>query len=160
MENLLSAKEYDFISAKNKAFITAFDEAMDGLGYTSGGQIGNGYCWGRYMVIYTKQCVKSKKSYARVYIQDEGLVLRLYFSNIDKHREAIEHAPAFIREAFTGEFPTCDQCRPACTHRKCYTISGRDYEVCDGRAFWFFRPALEQLPEYLDIFTTFYPTKK
>lgn len=162
MRNLLSKDEYDFISEDNKAFIIAFDAEMEQLGYTSGNVIGPGHCWGRYMIIYTKASVKNKKSYARVYIRDEDIVLRLYLSNVDKHRDVIEQAPTYIQEAFTGTFPSCDHChdKTECVHQKRYTLNGIRYEICDGKAFWFIRPKLEHLSEYLKLFNAFYPTKR
>jgi len=162
VKELLSQQEFNFIKPHDKDFITSFDIEMNRLGYTCNGNIGNGYCWGRYMVIYTKAGIKSKKSYARVYIRDEDIVLRLYLSNIDKHGEEVGQAPEYIQEAFTGEYPSCDHChdKTECVHQKRYTINGNSYEICDGKAFWFFRPNLVHLPEYLKLFTMFYPQKK
>lgn len=162
MRGLLSQNEYDFISENNKDFIIAFDAEMERLGYTSGKTIGPGHCWGRYMIIYTKAGVKSKKSYARFYIREEDMVLRLYLSDVDKHRDVIEQAPVFIHDAFTGPFPSCDHChgKTECIHQKKYTLNGTKYEICDGKAFWFFQPELEHLSDYLKLFNAFYPAKK
>ncbi len=159
MKELLKRDEFSFIKKANKDFIIAFDAQMDVLGYTFDGSIVPGYCWGKYMIIYTKTGVKSRKSYARIYIRDEDIILRLYFSNVDKYREAIESAPDFIQEAFTGNFPLCNHCqgKTECIHQKRYTIHEKQYEVCDGRAFWFFKPELFQLTEYMKLFTAFYP---
>jgi len=162
VKNLLSQNEYDFISGENKAFIIAFDAEMEQLGYTSGKIIGLGHCWGRYMIIYTKASTKSKKSYVRIYIRDEDIVLRLYLSNVDKHSNIIEQAPAYIQEAFIGKFPSCDHChdKTECVHQKRYTLNGTRYEICDGKAFWFIQPKIEHLSDYLKLFNTFYPVKK
>lgn len=160
MRELLTQKEFDFIGDKDRAFILAFDSAMGELGYSCGGTIGNGYCWGRYMTIYTKVGVKSKKSYARVYIRDDDIVLRLYFSDVEKHADVIGQAPDYIKEAFTGPFASCDHCRPDCNHRKSYHIARKLYEVCDGKGFWFLEPDIERLPRYLELFTEFYPPRK
>ena len=43
-----------------------------------GGKIGSGYCWGKYMVIYRKSGVKSENVYARIYMRDADIVLRLF----------------------------------------------------------------------------------
>ena len=159
---LLEKAEFDYVNAADKAFIIAFDTEMKELGYTSGASIGPGYCWGKHMIIYTKAAVKSKKSYARIYIRDEDMVLRLYLSDIDKHRDDIEQAPAYIQEAFIGNFPSCDHCegKTQCIHQKRYTICSHPYEICDGKAFWFVAPKEEQLPAYLQLFSAFYPQKK
>lgn len=162
MRNTLSKQEYDFVKQADKDFIATLDYEMNKLGYTCDGNICNGFCWGKYMLIYTKAAVKSKKSYARIYIRDEDIVLRFYFSDIDKYSEKIGQAPAFIQEAFIGDFPSCDHChgKTDCTHQKRYTINDKRFEICDGKAFWFFSPQLANLPEYLSLFTLFYPQKK
>lgn len=162
MEPLLQDSKFDFVEVADKELIVAFDLAMGELGYTCGSAISDGYCWGKYMIIYTKSGVKSKKSYARIYIRDADVILRLYFSNVDKHRTAIEHAPHYVQEAFTGDFPACGHCggKTECIHQKRYTLHGKPCEVCDGKAFWFFRPTQARLPAYLDLFQTFYPPKK
>jgi len=89
VKNLLSQIEYDFINEENKAFIIAFDAKMEQLGYTSGKNIGPGHCWGRYMIIYTKASTKSKKSYARIYIREEDIVLRLYLGSAESFKNGI-----------------------------------------------------------------------
>ena len=89
----------------------------------------------------------------------------MYFSNVDKQRQAIEQAPGYIQQAFTGDYGTCGHCHNmkedgSCSHRKSYTIHGREYEVCDGFAFWFFSPGLAGIPEYIKLFLAFYPEKR
>jgi len=162
MKGLLAKKNFDFMKPEDKDFIISFDTEMNKLGYTSGGNIENGYCWGRNMIIYTEAGVKSKKSYARIYIRDGDIVLRLYFSNVDKYRDAIERTPDYIQDAFIGEYPSCDHCheKTDCVHQKRYTINGQQFEICNGKAFWFFQPDITRLPEYIKVFTTFYPQKK
>lgn len=54
MEEQLTLETYNFISKKDKEFIVAFDKAIREIGYESGCNIGNGYCWGRYMIIYKR----------------------------------------------------------------------------------------------------------
>ena len=101
MHDLLQEGRFDFIANHDKGFILAFNDAMTNLGYDFDGRIGSGFCWGKYMIIYTKSGVKSKKVFARIYIRDESIVLRLFFSAVDKHREYIEIAPAHIKEVVT-----------------------------------------------------------
>lgn len=165
MKSLLQNETYNFIKADDKDFIIAFDREMKRLGYTCNKSIGDGYCWGKKMLIYTKAGVKSKKSYARIYIRDNDLILRMYFSNVDKQAQYIEQAPQYIQEAFIGDYGTCKHCHNmkadgTCSHRKCYTLSERQYELCDGFAFWFFTPTIVQIPEYISLFLKFYPEKK
>ena len=117
------------------------------------------------MIIYTKADVKSKKSFARIYLREDDLILRMYFSNVDKHRQAIEQAPDYIHQAFTGDYGACKHCHNmkedgSCSHRKSYTIHGKQYEFCDGFAFWFFSPDLARIPEYIKLFLAFYPEKR
>lgn len=165
MKEILKDEAYSFVSSKDKEFIIAFDAEMNRLGYTSNKTIGDGYCWGRKMIIYTKDGVKSKKSYARIYLRENDLILRMYFSNVDKQRQAIEQAPDYIQSAFTGDYGACGHCQNmkvdgSCSHRKSYTINGKRYELCDGFAFWFFSPDLSRIPEYIKLFLFFYPERK
>lgn len=165
MKDLLKEEAYDFVSSKDKEFIIAFDAEMDRLGYTSSQTIGDGYCWGRKMIIYTKAGVKSKKSYARIYLREDDLILRMYFSNVDKQRPVIEQSPDYIQQAFTSDYGVCKHCHnmkedSSCSHRKSYTIHGKHYEFCDGFAFWFFTPDLARIPEYIKLFLAFYPDKR
>lgn len=165
MKNLLKDEAYRFVSSKDKEFITVFDAEMNRLGYTCSQTIGDGYCWGRNMIIYTKAGVKSKKSYARIYLRENDLILRMYFSNVDKQRQAIEQAPDYVQQAFTGDYGACGHCHNmkedgSCSHRKSYTIHSKRYELCDGFAFWFYSPDLLKIPEYIKLFLAFYPEKK
>lgn len=165
MKSLLKEETYNFISSEDKEFIAAFDAEMNRLGYTCNKTIGDGYCWGRKMIVYTKTGVKSRKSYARIYLRENDIILRMYFSNVDKQRQAIEQAPDYIQQAFTGDLGVCKHCQNkkadgSCSHRKSYTIYGKEYELCDGFAFWFFSPDVTRIPEYIKLFLAFYPEKK
>ena len=62
------------------------------------------------MIIYSKSGVKSKQVAARIYIKENGIVLRLFFNDIDKHREYIENAQDFIKNVFLGEHGNCRRC--------------------------------------------------
>lgn len=166
IEDMIQDKKYGFINKEGKDFIADFDSEMVRLGYTSNGNISNGFCWGKYMIIYTKSGVKSQKSYARIYIQENGSTcLRMYFSDVDKHREAVETAPEFIQKAFASEFGACKHCHNkkddgSCMHRKSYTIANAAYEKCDGFTFYFTNPNSSNIPEYVKLFTAFYPERK
>ena len=164
MEELLKEDKFSFISSRDKSFIQAFNTEMTLRGYTFGDRIGSGYCWGKYMLIYTKVGVKSKKVYARIYIQEDCIVLRLFLNDIDRHRNYIENTPAYIRQVFTGEHARCQHCHNdkegICRFRKTYTLENRMIEKCNGITFEFHDPDLKKLPDYLSLFKEFYPLKK
>jgi hypothetical protein len=164
MNNFLNQEQFGFISSSDKGFMHAFDHEMTRLGYDFGDKIGGGYCWGRYMVIYTKSGAKSKKVFARIYIRDESIVLRLFFTAIDKHRKFIENAPSHIKDVFIGGHGNCQHCHNdkdgACRFRKIYTLDDRLMEKCNGVAFEFPNPSIQRIPDYISLFTEFYPGKK
>ncbi len=164
MKNILSEERFNILSAGNKAFILAFDNEISKLGYSSGDNIGNGYCWGKYMIIYSKVGVKSKQVAARIYIREKSIVLRLFLNKIDKHREYIENAQAFIKDIFTGEYGKCNHCHNdkggICKFRKMYTLDNNFIEKCNGITFEFWEPNLEKLPDYINLLKEFYPQRK
>ena len=164
MENIINSSTFNFVSDQNKEFIISFDNAINELGYACGNEIGPGYNWGKYMIIYRKQNVKSKKVYARIYIRSNSIVLRMYFTNIDKHRRFIEESPVFIKEVFTEDHGNCTHCHNEkdgkCKFRKSYTINDQFIEKCNGIVFEFRNPSIEKLKGYIDLFTEFYPSKK
>jgi len=164
MNNILKEERFNFISNDDKVFILAFNDEMIKLGYAFGNKIGSGFCWGKYMIVYTKAGVKSKNVFARIYIRDSSIVLRLFFSHIDKHREFIEDAPSHIKEVFVGEYGNCQHAHDNkdgnCQFRKTYTISDLLIEKCNGRTFEFHNPSLDKIKDYLALFTEFYPKKK
>ena len=145
MEELMSEDRFSFISEAEKDFINAFSKEMELLGYDFGDGIGDGFCWGKYMILYAKTGVKNKKVIARIYIREDGIVLRLFFSNVDKHQDYIENAPKHIKEVFTGVHGNC-KCNPKkenCRMRKTYVIDGKTHEKCSGAAFEFCNPAVK-----------------
>jgi hypothetical protein len=164
MDELLQEERFHFLSNPDKAFIQAFDAEITRLGYNFGGKIGSGYCWGKYMIIYTKTGVKSKAVFARIYIRDNGLVLRLFLNGIDKHRAFIEKAPAYIKEVFIGPHGDCHRCHNdkngVCKFRKSYTLDDRLIEKCNGITFEFQAPSIEKMGDYLALFSEFYSGKK
>lgn len=162
---MLQEERFAFVLPTNKAFIEAFDAEMARLGYHFGDKIGDGFCWGKYMLIYRKMGVKSKKVYARIYLREDDIVLRMFFSGIDKHRTYIEQSPTFIKDVFISEFSDCHHCKNekedgTCKFRKSYTLDGVFYEKCNGNTFWFFQPQIDKMQQYIDLFTEFYPIRK
>jgi hypothetical protein len=164
LRTLLSEGRFDFVSADDNVFMLAINDEMSRLGYGFGGKIGEGFCWGRYMVLYRKVGVKSETVNARIYIRESDIVLRLFFNQIDKHRNYIENAPAYIKEVFTGPRGDCEHCHNdkggVCKFRKTYTLDGRLIEKCNVIVFEFLEPGISKLNDYLDLFTEFYPAKK
>ncbi len=164
MRNIMLESRFGFISDSDKEFMIAFDSKMKALGYDFGGSIGSGYCWGRFMIIYAKAGVKSRKVIARIYIRADVIVLRLFFSNIDKHRAYIENAPAHIKDVFTGAHGDCTHCKNdkngVCKFRKSYTLGGRLSEKCNGLVFEFHQPDLSKLPDYMGLLFEFYRSKR
>jgi hypothetical protein len=166
MDKLLKEERFDYVSDSDKVFILAFNEEMTRLGYDFGGKIGSGYGWGKYMVIYTKAGVKSKAVYARIYIPDTGIVLRLFLNKVDKHEKFIEKAPAHIKAMFTASDTKCKhdrddedgKCRS--NFRRTYTIDGQLIEQCMPTTYYIFHPEVQKIPDYIALFTEFYPPKK
>jgi hypothetical protein len=114
------------------------------------------------MIIYSKTGVKTKSVAARIFIRESGILLRLFFNNIDKHRNYIENTPEHIKEVFVGNYGDCS-CNPKkdnCRMRKTYTIDERLTEKCSGVVFEFNNATIEKLPDYVNLFKEFYPPKK
>lgn len=161
IEQLLSEGRFDFINPENKQFIVAFTNALSEMGYTFRGEIERGYCWGKYMLVFTKANVKSKKVAARIYIREKGLALRLFFNDVTKHAPYISQAPDFIKEVFIGSYATCKHCKgERCKFQKTYDIGGVRYEKCNGLTFEFQRPGMSRLDDYLGLFKEFYPVSR
>ncbi len=164
LEEILKEDRFNFISDNDKAFMIAFDKELTNLGYHFGSNIGSGYCWGKYMVIYYKKGVKSKKVYARIYIRDKSIVLRLFLSKIDSHQRYIENAPEHIQEVFVGDYGKCNRCHNdkagLCKFRKTYKIHNQLIEKCNGKTFEFYNPTVHKLPDYISLFSEFYSRKR
>lgn len=161
IETHMAEIQFHFIQENDKTFIIEFTKALEDMGYTYGGEIGSGYCWGKYMLIFRKANVKSKNVVARIYIKEDSIVLRLFFNNITKHAAYISASPEYIRNAFTGDYGTCKHCKGEhCKFRKDYEIDGVKYEKCNGTTFAFHNPTVENLSEYLALFKEFYPLSK
>ncbi len=161
IEKHMAEKQFNFIRERDKLFIIEFTKALEKMGYTYGGEIGSGYCWGKYMLIFRKANVKSKKVVARIYIKEDSIVLRLFFNNVTKHAAFISVSPKYIQNAFTGDDGTCKHCKgDSCKFRKDYEIDGVKYEKCNGTTFEFYNPKIEYLTDYLALFKEFYPLSK
>jgi len=60
MNKIMEEDRFSIITESDKKFIISFDKEIKTLGYNFGGGIGDGYCWGKYMIIYSKTGVKTK----------------------------------------------------------------------------------------------------
>lgn len=164
MESILSEERFAFLKDTDKAFIIDFNNRMNELGYDFGNHIGSGVCWGKYMLIYTKTGAKSKNVVARIYMRDDGIVLRLFLNGIDKHREYIESSTEHILDVFTNTYGDCGRCHNdkngVCKFRKAYIINHRNIEKCNGRTFEFWYPEISGIPDYMGLLAEFYPRKK
>jgi len=163
MNQFLTESRFEYITAADKAFIYAFDAEMGRLGYDFGASIGSGYCWGKYMLIYRKRGVKSDQVYARIYLREKSTVLRLFLNDIDRHRSYVEQLPAYLKEVFTGPQGQCQKCHNdkagCCRFRKSYILDQVLYEKCSGIVFEFHEPNVDKIPDYLGLFTEFFPQK-
>ena len=160
LTELLKERRLDIVSESDKVFIIAFDKAINELGYDCENTIGSGYSWSPLMMIYGKTGTKSRPCVARIYINNDGISLRLYFTNINKHRVYIENAPEHIKTIFYGGHDC--PCRPDCPHkgRKLYTIDDKNYQKCAHADFRVATPKIEDLPNYIDLLIEFNPVKK
>lgn len=162
MKEIMEENRFSIVIDSDKEFIKLFDKEIETLGYDFGGGIGGGYCWGKYMIIYSKTGVKTKSVAARIFIKENGILLRLFFNNVDKHRNYIENAPEHIKEVFTGNHGNCS-CNPKkenCRIRKTYVIDDIHIEKCSGVVFEFCNPTILKLPDYIALLNEFYPTRK
>lgn len=161
IEEHMDEKQFDFIQERDRSFIIEFTKALEKIGYTYGDEIGSGYCWGKYMLIYRKANVKSKTVVARIYIKEDSVILRLFFNNVTKHAAYISSSPDHIKSAFTSDYGTCKHCKgDNCKFRKDYKIDGIKYEKCNGTTFEFHNPERTKLSDYLALFEEFYPVSK
>lgn len=162
INEIIEEDRFSMIKDCDKEFIKLFDKEIKALGYDFGGGIGDGYCWGKYMIIYSKTGVKTKNVVARIFIRENCIVLRLFFNNIDKHRNYIENAPKHIKDVFTCGRGDCS-CNPQkdnCRMRKTYTIDNRLIEKCSGVVFEFDDPTIDKLYDYVNLLHEFYPPKQ
>lgn len=154
------------LSAEDRDFVLALDMAMRREGYTSDG-IQPYACWGKYVISYYRASVKAKRYVARVYLRSDGLLFRMYFSDIDRHTDTIERLPEEIKAAFHSEYGKCKHCSSKtndsqgnCTHRKTYSLDGVRHEMCDGLVFLFDNHSVQAIPQYIELLQIFYPRKK
>lgn len=171
INELLVDSKFGFLNEDEKQFISVFNNKMKANGYTNDG-IQDYVVFGKYKIEYYKAGTKSKKVVARIYIRDGdekiaarwgghglGIVLRLYFTNIDKHRAYIENAPDYIKAPFTDSHSVCRGCKGDCNRRKAYTLDGKAYVKCTDSAFMFEKPCAKNAFEYVNLLAAFYPTK-
>jgi hypothetical protein len=170
INELLNENRFNCISKENKLFIIEFTKQMSLIDYDFGGSIGDGYCWGHNMIIYSQK----KKVIARIFIRNKGvriwggnehkwnnsIVLRLFFTNIEKHMKYIENAPPHIKVTFIDEHGICKYCRGKdCRSKKTYTIDNKKIEKCTGVVFEYHNPKKAYIKDYIGILKEFYVKK-
>ena len=162
VEEWLSEERFNVISEAEKAFIVAFDNKMNELGYDyGGGYIGGAGGWSKYgMIEYGKTGTKSRPCAARIYVKKGSVQLRLYLTKIDKHRQYIEESPSYIKEAFAFEGGDCKTCMSTCKSMKIYTIDGQQFNKCCHSTAYFTNPSVERLSDYMALYLEFNPPKK
>ena len=171
VNSLLEHEKFNFLNKDEKRFVFTFSEEIAKLGYTNDG-VQNYVVFGKYKIEYYRPEVKTKKVIARIYIRDGdekiaarwgghglGIVLGLYFTNIDKHRAYIENAPDFIKTPFIDSHSVCHGCKSKCNRRKSYTIDYKAYAKCTDCAFMFGELNIKNVLEYVNLLTAFYPGK-
>ena len=160
LEEILAEDRFKVISAPDKSFIISFDKVMNEVGYDFGGAIiGNKDVM---VIVYGKTGTKTRPRPACFYIRDDGTVcLKLYLHKVDDRRQYIENAPAHIKEIFTNDMGKCNacnfrdgKCKYNCT--KTYTIGGRLFHKC---YFELTNLVAENIPDYIDLLSEFYPMK-
>lgn len=161
LKEILAEDRFKIISMTDKAFIIAFDKAMNDMGYDFGGTISGN--WDLMAIIYGKTGTKSRPCPARIHIENDGKIcLRLYLHKVDDHRQYIENASAHIMDLFINVIGKCSGCNfkdGKCKYKntKIYTIGGRLFHKC---YFELTSMAVENIPDYIDLLSEFYPTKK
>lgn len=161
IEQQMNEERFDFITPENKRFIIEMTHALEKSGYTYNDTIGDGICWGKYMLIFRKANVKSKNVYARIYIREDGVAFRLFLNNITKHADFIANSPDYIKNVFIGNSGACHYCRgDECKFRKSFVIGGIQIDKCNGEVFNFYGVTVAQIPDYMALLHEFYPTRK
>jgi len=161
LEEILAEDRFKVISTPDKSFIISFDKMMNEAGYDFGDAIvGNKDLMA---IVYGKTGTKARPRPACFCIYDDGAIhLKLYLHKVDSRRQYIENAPSHIREIFTNDMGKCNacnfrdgKCKYNCT--KTYTIDGRLFHKC---YFELTNLAAENIPDYIDLLSEFYPMKK
>ena len=174
LEKLLKEERFDFVSEDNKTFILEFTKQIKPMGYDFDGSIGTGFERGNYQIIYSLNGIKGSRSIScRIFLRDEGIfvsfgkefkftksiVLRLYFSNINKHINYIENAPMNIKEQFINDSGLCKYCTEQCYKRKVFTINGKETAKC-ADVFEYINPNIEEIKDFIGILKEFYEKKR
>jgi len=154
IEKVLSERGIEIIPEPDKAFLLAFDEQMDRLGYDFGAVIGRGTAKEPVIINYIK-CGTHSSPAARVYVCEGRVILTLFPKKLTPHFKYIESAPAHIKEIFTAHHDNCVSCATQCRTHKKYAVDGRFIQKCNP--YRDLTPSLENLPDYIDLFMEFFP---
>ena len=161
INELLTERRCEQISEADKSFIVAFDKAMNDAGYDCENIITSGITWSHMMIVYGKTGTKSRPIAARLYINSDGeIYFRFFLNKVDKHMAYIENAPSHVKNAFIFEGGDCTLCNVHCKHGKVYTIDGQQMQKCSHITFPFHHTDVNALPDYMELFSKFFPSKK
>jgi hypothetical protein len=152
LEDILKENRFNIVSEPDKAFIIAFDKAMNEMGYDFGKTVS--------MVIkYGKAGTKSRPCPAYIEIKENGILLRLYLNEVDTHNQYIKNTQSHIKDAFIFNGGDCGDCSTFCAPGKIYTIDGQQMKKCKHNTFYFNNPTLKNLPDYMELLSKFYLKK-
>jgi hypothetical protein len=170
---LLEEERFDFVSKENKKYIIEFTKEINSLNYDFDGDIRNSFERGNYQIIYSLNGIKgSRNIIARIFIRDDCkielwgkevtfkkcIVLRLYFSNINKHIDYIENAAMNIKERFINDSGLCKYCTEQCYKRKMYKMNGKEIAKC-ADIFEYIDPKINEINDFIGILKEFYGKK-
>ena len=156
LADLLSERRFNTIAEADKAFVLAFDQAIGILGYDFGGAVHFGLDTGM-TIQYGKTGTKTRRMPAQMEIGKNGipLVMRLFLSNIDAHRQYVESAPVHIQCIFTSTVDACDDCDADCGAPQTYTIDGQLIRKCKRSTFHVNMPSMDKLVDYIGLLAEF-----
>ena len=153
MEKVLSERKIDITAQSEKAFLLAFDKAINDLGYDFGCVIGSGSIHFPLMINYVKNGTHNSPA-ARVYISEGRVAVKLLLKKITPHFGYIKSASDSIKGVFTSHHGDCAACLNKCRTQSKYTIDGHFIQKCNlSRKL---DPSLNKLPDYMDLFMEFF----
>jgi hypothetical protein len=103
METILTEERFYIISDEDKAFMIAFDNEISKLGYSFGENIGSGFCWGNYMIIYSKTCTHCRDAkeaickFRKTYMLDGELIEKCNGITFEFWKPNLEKLPEYIK---------------------------------------------------------------
>ena len=156
IEKLLIERKLASIPIPDKAFLLAFDQEMEKIGYDFGTVIGKGTTDEPAIMNYVK-CGTHNSPAVRVFVSEGRVNLKMLPKKLTPHFSYIESAPAHIKEIFTAYHENCVSCTTQCRTHKKYAIDGRFIQKCQPDKD--LKPSLEYLSDYMRLFLEFFPSE-